>query len=67
MGKRNRILVAGAMALALVALASPQHRASIQILTHDQGDISPQRMQAVLDLGLVGVSVLITWSKRLGY
>ncbi len=53
--------------MALVAFASPQHRASIQILAHDQGDVSPRRIQAVVDLGLVGVSVLVTWSRRLAY
>ncbi|AJP72973.1 hypothetical protein [Sphingomonas hengshuiensis] len=67
MTRRNRIILAGAAALALVAFASPQHRASIQILAHDQGDVSPRRIQAVVDLGLVGVSVLVTWSRRLAY
>ena len=66
MTRRNRnIVIAGAAALALVALSSPGHRATIEILTHRQNDQAPQRIQAAVDLGLIAVSVLVTWSKRL--
>lgn len=68
MGKRSRtILLAGAAALGLLALASPEHRADIRILTHRPGDLAPQQAQAVIDLGLASISVLVTWSRRLGY
>ena len=68
MTRRSRnIVIAGAAALALVALAAPDHRATIEILTHRQNDQAPQRIQAGVDLGLVAVSVLVTWSKRLAY
>lgn len=63
--RRGRILIAGAAALAVVALASPDHRAGIAIHAHQQGDRSPERLQAVVDLGIVGFSFLLTWSKRL--
>ena len=63
--RRARIVIAGAALLALLAFAAPQHRANIQILTHDAADRSPAKFQAVLDLGLVAVSVLVTWSKHL--
>jgi hypothetical protein len=33
-------------------------------LTHDIGDPQPHRVQAALDLGLVGVSILYTWTAR---
>ncbi|UZK67601.1 hypothetical protein [Sphingomonas sp. M1-B02] len=65
--RTGRIVIGALSLLALVALASPDHRADIRILTHEQSDASPQRMQAAVDLGLVAVSVLVTWSKRLNH
>ena len=66
MTKRSgRIVIVGAAALALIALASPDRRAGIEIHAHQQSDRAPQQMQAVVDLGVVAFSLLITWSKRL--
>jgi hypothetical protein len=66
--KRNDIiLIVAAALLGLLALASPGHRADIRILTHRPGDVAPQKVQAVVDLGLASISVLVTWSRRLGY
>ncbi|WP_404367552.1 hypothetical protein AB5I39_13025 [Sphingomonas sp. MMS24-J45] len=48
-------------ALALIAVAR-HPSADIQILTHDSTDRTPHRVKAAIDLGLVGVSVLITWT-----
>ncbi len=68
MGRRGRnILIGGAGALALIALASPHRRADFELQMHRAGDTAPERVQAVVDLGLVAVSVIVTWSKRLGY
>jgi hypothetical protein len=68
MFKRSRtVLIAAVALLAFVVMGAPQHRADIRILTHRTGDLAPQRVQAVLDIGLASVSVLVTWSKRLGY
>ena len=63
--RRGRIVIAGAALLALVALASPDRTAGIEIHAHNQGDRAPQQMQAVVDLGVFAFSLLITWSKRL--
>ncbi|MEN2785914.1 hypothetical protein ACFOKI_10090 [Sphingomonas qilianensis] len=60
--RRIGLIIAVAMLL-LLAVRHPS--ADVQILTHDATDRAPARMQAALDLGLIGVSVLITWSKRL--
>ena len=65
--RRRTILIAAVAALGLIAFASPDHRADIRILTHRAGDLDPQRAQAVVDIGLASISVLVTWSKRLGY
>ncbi|MBN8812038.1 MULTISPECIES: hypothetical protein [Sphingomonas] len=51
--------------LALLAFASPDRRADIAIRMQRIDDLSPQRLEAVLDIGIFAVSVLITWSKRL--
>ncbi|WP_353204214.1 hypothetical protein [Sphingomonas sp.] len=47
--------------LALVAVAR-HPSADIQILTHDAADRAPHHVKAALDLGLVAVSVLVTWT-----
>ncbi|RYY29055.1 MAG: hypothetical protein EOP62_01700 [Sphingomonadales bacterium] len=67
MERRNRILLAiGVVALLLLAFADDR-RVGISIETARSGDPSPQRMEAVADLGLVAISVLVTWSKQLTY
>jgi len=63
--RRFRIGIAALAALALFAIASPHHRADIRILTHDQNDRNPHKLQAAVDIGIVAVSVLITWTRKL--
>lgn len=58
---RRRIAVGLIAGLAVVA-AARHPTASIHVLTHDAGDVAPHRVQAVLDLGLVGVDLLVTWT-----
>ncbi|WP_066797301.1 hypothetical protein [Sphingomonas soli] len=68
MVKRNRIVLAlGAIALLLLCIANDDRRAGISIAMARQGDPSPQRMEAALDLGIFAISVLVTWSKRLAH
>jgi hypothetical protein len=62
--RRIRIGIAVVAAFALLALVSPHNRADIRILTHDKTDLSPHRVQAVIDLGIVAVSVLYTWTTK---
>jgi hypothetical protein len=62
MEQRRRIaLVLGV--LALVAVAAPHPSADIRIETHAAPDIVPTRVQAALDVGLMSVSVLVTWTE----
>ena len=63
MRDRRKALAVAGIALALLALRHPT--ADIRVITHDIGDPAPHRMQAAIDLGLVGVSVLYTWTQRL--
>ncbi len=60
-----RAVMIGAAAVALLGFALPAHRADIKILTADERDLAPHRMQAVVDLGLFAVSVLVTWSAQI--
>jgi hypothetical protein len=62
--RRTALALAGA-AILLLAVRHPT--ADIRLITHDASDPAPHRMQAAIDLGLVGVSVLYTWTvKRIG-
>lgn len=60
MRDRRKLFLAGAAALALVAVNHPS--ADIRILAHDVGDPAPRRVHAAVDLGLMVVSVLVTWT-----
>lgn len=60
MRDRRKLIVAGAAALALFAASHPS--ANIEVLTHDVSDPAPRRVQAAVDLGLMAVSVLVTWT-----
>ncbi|HVF93486.1 MAG TPA: hypothetical protein VM900_04155 [Sphingomonas sp.] len=63
---RERRMVLAVAGAAMLLLAARHPTADIQLLTHDVSDPAPRRLQAAVDLGLVGVSVLYTWTvKRL--
>lgn len=57
----RRMIVAMAALLALVAIVR-HPTADIEILTHRDGDPSPHRIQAAVDLGIVAVKFLLTWT-----
>ncbi|MFE8584516.1 hypothetical protein ACFX59_10475 [Sphingomonas sp. NCPPB 2930] len=59
---RERRIVMGMAVLALVALAYRHPTADIRLITHDLTDRSPRRVQAAVDLGLLSVSFLYTWT-----
>jgi hypothetical protein len=63
-GRRRKIVMAGAAALVLLAMSARHPHADIEILTHQTGDLSPARLQAAIDTGLFAVSVLVTWSRH---
>ena len=57
---RRKLMILGAAALALVAVKQPS--ADIRIVTHDLKDPAPRQVKAAVDLGLMAVSVLVTWT-----
>lgn len=61
---RNRRLGLGLAAAALLIMAARHPSADIRVLTHDQADPAPHRIQAAIDVGLFAVSVLITWTTK---
>jgi hypothetical protein len=64
-GRARKIAFGALAALALIPLAVPDHHANLQINLERADDVAPQRLEAAFHLGLVAVSVLVTWSKRL--
>ncbi|WP_448661872.1 hypothetical protein ACG3SL_14460 [Sphingomonas sp. CJ20] len=61
------MLLAAAIVLGIGALTAQHPHANIEILTHQPDDVAPRQVRAAVDLGLVAVSVLVTWSRRLAY
>lgn len=62
MRRRPALLVI--CALVLIAMAVRHPSADIRVLTHDAGDQSPQQVRAAIDIGVMAVSVLVTWSSK---
>ena len=48
--------------VALIALVAKHPTADIRLLTHDRADPAPHVMKVAADLGVIGVSVLYTWT-----
>lgn len=63
MRQKHAALAIVAGGLALLAVHHPT--ADLRLLTHTMGDPAPRRFQAAMDFGLVGVSILYTWSREL--
>lgn len=60
---RNRQMIVALCAILAVAAAIQRHpTADIRVLTHDSSDRTPHQVKAALDLGLLGISVLYTWT-----
>lgn len=60
MRRRPTLLIAVAL-LAIVAVAR-HPSADIEILTHQANDPAPHKVQAAVDLGIVAVKFLLTWT-----
>lgn len=62
---RNRNTIIAVCAVLVMAATVRQHpTADIRVLTHDASDPMPHQVRAALDLGLLGISVLYTWTAR---
>lgn len=58
---KRRIALIGGAAL-LLTLAAHRPSADIRIIAHDAGDATPHQVKAAIDLGLLAVNLLVTWS-----
>jgi uncharacterized protein (UPF0261 family) len=61
---KRRIALAGGAAALLAVTALPHPTANIHIITHDVADKAPRKIQAAIDLGILAVSVLYTWTAK---
>ncbi len=61
---RNRRVVLAGCALLLVAMSVRHPSADIRVITHEVGDPTPREIRAAFDIGLVAISVLITWTSK---
>jgi hypothetical protein len=64
MTRERRMVVAIVAGVALLSVAVRHPTADIRLITHEPSDPSPRRMEAAIDFGLAGVSVLYTWTVR---
>ena len=63
---KRRIALAGGGAALLALVAMPGPTADIRILTHEVTDTAPKKFQAAINLGIMAVSVLYTWTAKRG-
>lgn len=55
-----------ALIVLLVALLAVRHPTTdIRINLHDTTDPTPRQIAAAIDTGVLAISVLVTWSKRI--
>ena len=59
--ERRRRIALGVFAFALIAINAPRPGADIRVDLAGVGETSVPRAQAAVDLGLMGVKVLVTW------
>jgi hypothetical protein len=60
MRKRNAMVALSALLVLVAVVRHPT--ADIEILTHRDSDPTPHRIQAAVDLGVVAVKFLLTWT-----
>ena len=51
-----------AMAMLAIVAVARHPSADIEILTHRAGDPSPHKVQAAVDLGIVAIKFVLTWT-----
>lgn len=61
---KRRIALASGGAALLALVAMPHPSADIRIITHDVTDTAPRKFQAAVNLGVMAVSVLYTWTSK---
>ena len=62
--ERRKIGLAIAACALLIAGTVARPHANLELRLHDAADRAPSRMQAALDVGVLAISVLVTWTSR---
>jgi len=62
--RNRRSIVIAVATLGLIAAIARHPTADVRVLTHEANDPAPHRMQAAIDIGIVGFSFLYTWTTR---
>lgn len=62
MRRESRRAVALVAGVGLMALAVNHPSADIRLVTHERTDPAPRVIKVVANLGVIGVSVLYTWT-----
>jgi hypothetical protein len=62
--ERRRIGLAFALGVLLLSGLAMRPHANFELQMQDAADRAPHRMQAAVDLGVMAISVLITWTSR---
>ncbi|WP_109807596.1 hypothetical protein [Sphingosinithalassobacter portus] len=64
MDRRNLSLFAVFALIVTVIAVTPRPHADIRLLTHESSDLAPHKLQAAVDLGVIVVDFLYTWTSR---
>jgi hypothetical protein len=62
--ERRRIGLALAIGVLLLTGAVTRPHANLELQMQDAADRAPHRMQAAVDLGVMAISVTVTWTSR---
>ena len=61
---RNRRIAFGAVMLLLFAAALQHPSSNIRVITHQRNDPAPHQVSVAVDLGVMAISFLFTWSGK---
>lgn len=61
---RNRRIALAALVALLLVIGLRHPSADIRILNHDRSDTTPHQVSAAVDIGIMAISVLVTWTAK---
>lgn len=61
---RRGVVLAVALVALVAAMLVRHPTADIRVFAHDPADIAPRKVEAAVDLGVLALSLIVTWSAR---